>query len=334
MDRTAPALVSSLLVLAACASGPGAVPGHEPPSGAAAWQSPLHRDHPLVGKIWSPSQARFVEPADLLRAATRADFVLLGETHDNADHHLLQAWLLRAIVDAGRRPAVAFEMLGTDQQADLDRALAGPATADDVRKAVRWDESGGWSFDFYRPLFELALVAKLPIVAANLPRDMAREVARKGGDALPEKLRARLARDEPLPEAVRAALRKEMSDSHCGALPESMLDPMALVQRAWDAHMAERLEEAGTERGGVLVTGSGHARTDRVQAHLARDLPGRSVVSVSFQEVVSKRAEPAQYVEDYGTPTLPFDYVVFTPGAKREDPCEKLREHMRSRPAK
>jgi uncharacterized iron-regulated protein len=334
MDRTAPALVSSLLVLA-CASGPGAVPGHEPPSGAAAWQSPLRRDHPLVGKIWSPSQARFVEPAELLQAATRADFVLLGETHDNADHHLLQAWLLRAIVDAGRRPAVAFEMLGTDQQADLDRALAGPATADDIRKAVRWDESGGWSFDFYRPLFELALVAKLPIVAANLPRDMAREVARGGREALPEGLRARLAREEPLSEEVRAALRKEMSESHCGALPESMLDPMALVQRTWNAHMAERLEDAGKVRGGVLVTGSGHGRTDRgVPAHLARDVAGRPIVSVSFQEVLSKRADPAQYAEDYGAPTLPFDYVVFTPGAKREDPCEKMREHMRSRPAK
>ena len=51
-----------------------------------------------------------------------------------------------------------------------------------------------------------------------------------------------------------------MKESHCGELPEAMLDPLVLAQRARDARMAERMEAAGAERGAVLITGKGHAR--------------------------------------------------------------------------
>ncbi len=52
------------------------------------------------------------------------------------------------------------------------------------------------------------------------------------------------------------------------------------------------------------------------------------MVAVAFQEVSPEAGEPADYALDEGG-TLPFDYVVFTPAAEREDPCEQLREHMK-----
>lgn len=325
-----PVRLVPLLALAtlACAPRPGSAPGHGPPSGAPGWVSPLHRDHPLVGRILEVRATRWADGPALAAAVSRADLVLLGESHDNADHHLLQAWLLGAIASAGRRPAVAFEMLGTHQQAGLDAALARrPVSPDDVAAGVGWASSGWPAFDLYRPVFDAALAADLPLVAANLPRELAREVVRKGRDALPEALRERLARDEPFPESEAAEIRKEMADSHCGELPESLLDPLVLAQRARDAQMAERIEASASGRGAVLVAGSGHTRSDRgVPRHLARDVPSLGIVSVAFLEVSPGDEDPDDYAGAYGAAALPFDWVVFTPAADRGDPCEKLRD--------
>jgi len=156
---------------------------------------------------------------------------------------------------------------------------------------------------------------------------LAKAAVKQGKAGLPEALRTRLERDEPLPEAVVKELREEMRTSHCNVLPEPLLDPMALAQRARDAQMAERLSGAGSA-GAILVTGNGHARTDRaVPSILSRDVPSRRIVSVGILEVEPGRPAPADYVADYGSAGgLPFDYVVFTPGAERPDPCAKLRE--------
>jgi uncharacterized iron-regulated protein len=291
------------------------------------------RSHPLVGRIWDARAGRFVDEAALAAAVAAADFVLLGETHDNPDHHLLQARLLRAMLEGGRRPAVAFEMLTADQQAAVDASLAGaPKDPDALAEAVRWKTSRWPDFRFYRPIFATALEAGLPVVAANLPRAQVREIVSKGRDALDEGLRARLEREEPIPEPVMKALRDEMNASHCGELPAAMVDPLVLAQRARDARMAERMATAGAERGAVLVTGSGHARTDRgVPAFLARDAPGRKVVAVAFLEVDPEAAEPQGYAEKLGPGPLPFDFAVFTPGTGREDPCKGFRERIEKR---
>jgi uncharacterized iron-regulated protein len=323
------ALSAALALASACA------PRFDPklvdaPVSARTWVSTENGSHPLVGKIWDPRGGRFVDEAALAAAVASADFVLLGETHDNPDHHLLQARLLRAILEGSRRPALAFEMLTADQQAAVDASLArAPRDPDALAEAVGWKASRWPDFRFYRPIFAAGLEAGLPVVAANLPRAQVRAIVSKGRDALDEELRLRLEREEPIPEAVLKGLREEMSESHCGELPAAMVDPLVLAQRARDARMAERMATAGAERGAVLVTGSGHARTDRgVPAFLAREAPGRKVVAVAFFEVDAGQAEPQAYAEKIGEGPLPFDFVVFTPGAEREDPCVGFRHRI------
>jgi uncharacterized iron-regulated protein len=328
----------ALALSAALAAASACAPRFDPklvdaPVSGRTWVSTEDRSHPLVGKIWDPRAGQFVDEATLAAAVAAADFVLLGETHDNPDHHLLQARLLRAILAGGRRPALAFEMLTSDQQAAVDASLArAPEDPDALAEAVRWKTSRWPDFRLYRPIFAAALEAGLPIVAANLPRDQVRQIFSKGRDALDEGLRARLEREEPIPEEVMKGLRDEMNASHCGELPAPMVDPLVLAQRARDARMAERMATAGAERGTVLVTGSGHARTDRgVPAYLARDAPGRKVVAVAFLEVDPDGAEPRAYAEKLGPGPLPFDFAVFTPGSEREDPCEGFRERIEKR---
>jgi uncharacterized iron-regulated protein len=302
---------------------------------AAGWSSPLYRDHPLVGRIWDVRGRRWADEATLVASVSRADFVLLGETHDNADHHVFQARLIRAVADAGRRPAVAFEMLDAQQQPTVDAALAAsPRDPDALARAVGWARSGWPDFALYRPVFAAALDAGLPVLAVNLPRREAHEVVARGVTALAPPVRRILERAGPLSETAAQALREEMSESHCGALPESMLDGMVLMQRARDAEMAERLLSGAGSGGGVLVAGAGHVRTDRaVPAHLAREAPGRSIVAVCFLEVSSRRSDPESYRDAFGADALPCDFAVFTPQAERSDPCEGLRERRHSEKA-
>ena len=296
------------------------------------WVSTLHPDHPLVGKIWDARAGRFTDEAALASAVTTADFVLLGEIHDNVDHHLLQTRILRAVLAAGRRPALALEMLTADQQPAVDAAIAGaPRDPDAIAKAVSWSKSGWPEFELYRPIFQAGLDAGVPVVAANLPRKVVREVVMKGAASLDATLRDRLAREEPLPAPLLESLRAEMRESHCGEMPEAMLDPLVLAQRARDATLAAAMTRAG-ERGAILVAGKGHVRTDRgVPAYLKTDAPARRSVAVAFFEVDPDAKEPQAYVEEGESGPLPYDYAIFTPGQEREDPCERLRNRSHAR---
>src|SRR5262245_62896057 len=62
------------------------------------WESPVDREHPLVGKVWDVSANTAISEATLNARLARSRFVMLGERHDNPDHHVLQAKLVRALV--------------------------------------------------------------------------------------------------------------------------------------------------------------------------------------------------------------------------------------------
>lgn len=285
-----------------------------------AWVSPLHRDHPLVGRIWDTRAGQWLTPEALDAALGGARFVLLGEKHDNADHHRLQAERVQSLTASGRQPALAFEMLDTAQQPLIDEALQrSPGDPDALARAVDW-EHGGWpEWALYRPIFAAGLEHGLPIVGANLPRPEVRKLVKEGPGALPPETLARLGLNAPVPEAEEKETREEMRESHCGQLPEMLLGPMAFAQRARDAQMADRLLSSATAAGGILIAGAGHARTDRgVPAYVLRREPGTRVASLAFVEVEPEAREPQGY-------PVPYDYVWFTPAVEREDPCAPLR---------
>ena len=316
-----------------CAAG--AARAHEAPG--APWISKYARGHPLAGRVWQPQAARFVAPEAVAAALGKARFVLLGEKHDNADHHRIQAWLVAQMFAAGRRPAVALEMFTSDQQAALDAYLAAqPGDAAGIGAAVNWAKSGWPDWEQYQPIAQAALDGGAALLAANLPRALLRKLSRQGVSVLGAERVAALGLDRPLPEDLAAPLREDIAVSHCGQLPESMIGPMATVMTARDAQMAEVSRRGARRRGhdgAILIAGNGHARNDRgVPFYLRR--PGRyggdtaSIVSVGLIEVADGVTEPAAYAEFLGTGTLPFDFVWFTPVADLEDPCAKFAEQL------
>lgn len=269
----------------------------------------LGRQHPLAGTLWRPAAQAFATPEDLVAAARQADVVLLGETHDNPDHHALQAWVLRRLLADGRRPLLAFEMIDADQAPKLAAWLAPhPTDAAGLGPALEWERSGWPDWAMYRPIAQAALTAGIPLSAANISRETTRAIVREG--LVPDL--------PPLAAASEEAMRAEIHDDHCGMLPDSVLPAMVRVQRARDAAMARAVSGHGPA---VLIAGSGHVRADRgVPTYLPA---GTRSLSVAFVEVDEAATAPDQY--DH----LPYDFVWFTPRAERTDPCEQMRAHMK-----
>jgi uncharacterized iron-regulated protein len=288
----------------------------------APWASPKLADHPLVGTVWDARAGRTHDRAGLAAACARAELVLLGEVHDNPDHHRLQRELAHAMVAAGRRPAIALESLDREHQDALDRARAErPGDAAYVADAARFDRRG-WHWPFYEPLVALALANDLPLVAANLSRRDAFAVVERGYGALGPGEAARIGLDAAWPAAQAAAVEAAMRDGHCGKLPERIVPGMAAAQRARDAVLADGMLARSGADGAILVAGNGHVQRDvGVPVHLAARAPGRSVLAVGILEVIDGAVRPEAYVAPAAGSAPRFDLAVFTPRIDRPDPC-------------
>ena len=296
-------------------------------SGGGPWSAPLSRDHPLVGRIWRPDNRQYIDEGELAERLVAADFVLLGERHDNPDHHRLQAWALDRIIAAGRRPLVAFEMVGPEQAAALERHLRDrPGDVAGLAETLDWTLSGWPAWEHYQPLFAAAVQAGLSIGPANLPRETMRAVAR--GQTLPADQQRFYGLDQPPPPPLFAAMAEEIRQSHCGQLPEQAVGPMVAVQWARDAAMAHALADR-SPGGAVLIAGAGHTRIDRgVPLRLTVLAADRPSFSLAFIEVSDDETDPAGYGEAFGTPLPPFDAVWFTPRANDDDPCAEMTRFM------
>lgn len=123
------------------------------------------------GKV---SHKRFIE------TAAAADVVLFGEEHNNSIAHWLQLELARELADRGNL-VMGAEMIEADDQATLDAFLRGEidSTAFDTLARL-WKNHA----TDYAPLVKLAKDRKLPFVAANTPRTLARAVSKGGFEAL------------------------------------------------------------------------------------------------------------------------------------------------------
>ncbi len=251
--------------------------------------------------IVPPAASRGDDLFELIAAG--ADIYVLGETHDNPDHHARQAEVLTALDPS----AVVFEMLTADQ------ARTANAAGGVDPEAVGWAESGWPPFDLYAPVFGAA--AGRPHYGAQVPRDVARQAMTDGilesfdGDA------ALFGLDTPLPEAELDARLAHQAEVHCDALPEEMLPAMVDIQRLRDAELARQALAALDDTGGpvVVITGNGHARTDwGMPALIARARPDANVF------VLGQAEEGAE-------PEGGFDLVLTSPAAAREDPCAAFR---------
>ncbi len=260
-------------------------------------------------------------------------FLVLGEVHDNLDHHDFRAKLVAMFTNnRNNKPALVFEQIRADQKRGIDKfdalRMSDPpsATLAELKRLLDWDQSG-WSENGYDPLFQAAIDAKLPIYPGDVTRDMIMKVAKDGEAALPADERARLKLDRLLGPKLDDASLAEIEEAHCGAMPRQAFGGMAYAQRYRDASLADAVLKAADKHGSaILIAGNTHVRTDRgVPWYIHQRAPDKKVISVMLVEVEDGKNDPEAYVprDPDGKPAA--DYIIFTPRAERPDPCEKMR---------
>ncbi|ROL76813.1 ChaN family lipoprotein [Pseudomonas vranovensis] len=266
-----------------------------------AWQSPEGREHAELGQIRELSSGRLLTPAQLLERLAQAPRLLVGEKHDNPDHHALQLWLLRALQGQRSQGSLLLEMLQPVQQAKVD-ALKQQALPADLPLALGWQQ--GWDWALYGPIVREALGQPYPLLAANLDTDEVRSLYRQPPPLKGERSTA---------AKVRAVLLEQVRESHCGLLPESQLPAMLAVQQQRDRRMAERLLAA--PQPALLLAGGYHVRKDiGVPLHLA-DLGAEAGTQVLMLAEVGQ-----------GVDAQMADYVWYTPALPEQDYCAQMRK--------
>lgn len=264
------------------------------------WQSPQGRDDPQLGQIVELASGQLLTPRQLVARLGSADRVVIGEQHDNPDHHALELWLLRALAQTRPQGSLLLEMLVPGQQAKVDRLKHG-VVAEDLPAALAWQQ--GWDWAGYGPIVRLALSQPYPLLAANLDPAEVRELFT--APVLP-------AGAHSAAPAVKTALREQIRESHCGMLPEAHGPAMLAVQQQRDRRMA--LSLLGAPAPATLIAGSYHARKDvGVPLHLLDEQATGSTQVLLLTPV--------------GSPvtTAMADYVWFTAAVAPQDYCAQLR---------
>jgi len=286
-----------------------------PRSSSHNWKAPLNQSHALVGSVWDVREARPVTEAELLQTLSHSQYVLLGEKHDNPDHHQLQAFVLQKLRDQGALSSVSFEMLDNSQRDALLSVTPEVLSSMDALKShLSWDDDG-WSWDYYGPMLYEALQAGELVQAANISSDELMAIySGEESDAIKGRLR----------DAQLQRLEQEIDESHCGMLPQSQFAAMIRVQRSRDAQMAASLRNGASKGQGVqaLIAGNFHARRDLGVPNYIEE--GGDLVSLSFIELSAESTSPSDYVEALGA-DQPYDYLWFTPSVEPQDYCAQLR---------
>lgn len=202
-------------------------------------QLPIGRPGTLevgTGEMRSTITGKLSSPDDVAAAADGHRFVYLGESHDRARHHEMQAAIVEALVRRGRTVIVGFEMFTRPVQAELNPWTLGWLTEDEFIERSQWKTQWGFDYGLYRPIFEAVRRNRLPMVALNVPRDWVRAVGRGGPSALTPEQAAQVP-----PLYLENLSHRQVFESLMGGHPVSGTqgENIYAAQVLWDEGMAD-----------------------------------------------------------------------------------------------
>ncbi len=223
--------------------------------------------------------------------------LLLGEQHDAPEHQQWQHTTVQHLIARQQLAAVVLEM--ADQGQDT-RKLSRTATEPEVQAALQWNDKG-WPWQAYGPAVMTAVRAGIPVFGGNLPRANMRQVMQDN------------AWDSHLPSTAWEQQRQAIRSGHCDLLPEKQITPMARIQLAKDAHMAQTIApQVQAGKTVLLIAGRGHVlRSMGIHTWLAADISRVIAIAPAGDRAQADRAES--------------DYVVRTASLADKDHCADLR---------
>ena len=244
-----------------------------------------------VAQWLNPADGTIVEPQALYDRLAQRPVVLLGEVHDNADHHRWQLAALTALHSRNPNLVIGLEMMPRRLQPVLDAWSRGALDEDAFLEQSEWDQVWGYDPALYLPILHYARIHRLPVVALNVERELVSRVGAEGWDAVADDAREGLTDPAPALPAYRRNLAelfayKMMMGLHSGAEEVAEPDLEAVMeseafnnfvdaQLTWDRAMAEALATAHRLDSDALVVGivgRGHLEYGHGIPHQLADL--------------------------------------------------------------
>ena len=198
---------------------------------------------------------------ELLNRVVQSRAVLLGEEHDNAQHHAWQLHVLAAL--HARRPEmmIGFESFPRRAQPVLDRWVGGQLSESEFLRDVDWEQTWGIDSQLYLPLFHFARMHRIPMLALNVDRALVQRVGQQGWRAVPDSERQGIGDPSPATHAYLQALYPSFrahDDSKSASTTDlddprfrNFVDSMLL----WDRAMAEAIARPLLSNQATLVVG-------------------------------------------------------------------------------
>jgi uncharacterized iron-regulated protein len=274
-------------------------------------------------RVYDTQRKRFTDFEIMSADLARADVVLVGEQHDDSNTHRLERAILEGLARRHVPVTLSLEMFERDVQASVDTYVNGTGDEEEFLKGSRpWPR---YATD-YRPLVEFAKAHKWPVVAANVPRRIASDVAKNGRatvDGLSATDRKLAAADLQCPHDDYFSRFAEQMGGHpaapgsapsgSGASSDATTERYYLAQCIKDETMAESIANAFAKmegRPGVIVhfTGTFHSEYgEGTGERVRRRLAGRRVMTTSIIPV-----ESLDDVAPDDDDLKKADYLVFT----------------------
>ncbi len=136
---------------------------------------------------WKTPKGTSYSNKDILHSLSNTKVVLLGEDHDNPEHHRWQLQIIIALHALQPDIALGFESFPRSAQPYLDQFVAGELSEKRFLELVNWDKIWNFNKNFYMPMFHFARMNKIPMHALNVDRSLVSLVSKKGWESIAEK---------------------------------------------------------------------------------------------------------------------------------------------------
>lgn len=254
-------------------------------------------------------KGKAVKTEKLVKELAEYDVVFFGELHNNSIIHWLQLKVTEGLYAVkNKQITLGAEMFERDNQAQLNKYLAGKIDAKNLKDSVRlWSN---YATD-YKPLVDFAKEKNLHFIATNVPRKYASQTAKEGIESLntlSEKEKSYIAQlpiNVTLDTPGYPEMKKMMGDHAEGTKVMNFISAQALK----DATMAESILK-NLQPGKTLIHYNGNFHTKEfggIYWYIKQKNPNLKIAVISVFE--SEDAELKVPEKEY----IPTDFNLIIP---------------------
>ncbi len=232
--------------------------------------------------------------SQLIDDLSRTRVILMGETHDQVEHHRIEMKVLQGLLEKGKDVAVGMEMFERSQQPILDHWSQGLLTEEEFLKEVNWDTTWGMDYNLYKGILDEIKGQHLKVLGLNIERDLVRKVAHSGIGGLSLEDKEKLPKMDLTDRQHRRYIASIYKSHHGGSAED--FEKFYEAQCLWDEAMAETFSQFLQSREGrgktvLIFAGRGHVVFDfgiPKRSYRRTSIPYKTIVLKEWSKEMSE----------------------------------------------